>query len=551
MPPAHERKRAAAFLFVLAFASFLFLFKLGDRPLRNPDEGRYAEIAKEMVETGDWVEPRLYGIDYLRKPPLLYWLVAGSFKVFGFTEFAARLVPALFGILGVAAGFWFAREVFGLKSAFFAALMLAANAWYLQVGRYLLIDMVFTFFTVAGLYCFYLAAEKGRTAPALFFYVCAAMAFLSKGVVALVIPGISILAYLLALRRARAVWPRMRPGWGIAIFLFLTLPWFVAVAKRQPEFLKFFFYHEHLKRFVSAQFEHQESWYFYLWVIPAVFMPWTLFFEPLRKAFSFPADAARPARFFLLIASAGIVFFYSLSRTKLPTYILPAVPLLTILLADGWCRWETAGMNAARRWAAAPLFLLLFVAFAALIGAGRVNYLGEPLTPGIIFQIRLLAGILIASSAAGLKAVRAGSVRRLFLSMLLALGAGSIPVFFLMKAVSADYTTRPFAESLRARLRPGDEVFIYDQPGAFYDFRFYLNAPVKLAGLEGELKLAPDGGEAGKIAVPKDRFKKMLAGGGKIYCLMRQSDFSELEPALRARLRVMSEDRRKVLVESP
>ena len=102
-------KSLALFLIVLCVSSFLFFFRLGERPLRNPDEGRYAEIAKEMVERHDWVEPRLYGVDYLKKPVLFYWLIALSFQCFGFTEWAARLVPAFFGVLGVLITFLFAN----------------------------------------------------------------------------------------------------------------------------------------------------------------------------------------------------------------------------------------------------------------------------------------------------------------------------------------------------------------------------------------------------------------------------------------------------------
>ena len=125
------RSVKTAFFIVLGLSLLLFFFRLGDRSFRNPDEGRYAEIAKEMVQSGNWVQPRLYGIDYLRKPILFYWLVAASFKVFGFSEWGARLVPALFGIFGVATTFFFTRRILDLKTAFYAAMILATNVLYL------------------------------------------------------------------------------------------------------------------------------------------------------------------------------------------------------------------------------------------------------------------------------------------------------------------------------------------------------------------------------------------------------------------------------------
>ena len=155
-------KTTALFLIILFFSAALFSFKLGDRSFRNPDEGRYAEIAREMVVSGNWIEPKIYGVDYLRKPPLFYWLTAFFFKLFGFNEWAGRSVPALFGVLGVLATFWFVRRIFDESAAFFSTLVLASNFWYLEVGRYLVIDAVFSFFVVSGLYCFYVAANSAR-----------------------------------------------------------------------------------------------------------------------------------------------------------------------------------------------------------------------------------------------------------------------------------------------------------------------------------------------------------------------------------------------------
>ena len=326
------RSAKAAFFIVLAVGLFLFFFRLGDRSFRNPDEGRYAEIAKEMVQSGNWAEPRLYGIDYLRKPILFYWLVAASFKVFGFSEAAARLVPALFGILGALATFFFVRRVFDLKTAFYSALILSTNVLYLGIARTLLIDMVFSFFLISGMYLFYLAVngEKNKTRNYLLFYVSLSLAFLTKGPAAIAIMGLAGAPYLLLTRKMKSVLREMRLIPGLLIFTGIVLPWFVQISLRQPDFLNFFFLHEHVQRFVSQNFEHQEGWFYYLVLTPLVFIPW-VFFPRIKRSVD-----KKSVEFFLLIAAAAVVLFYSVSRSKLATYILPALPFISIWIARSW-----------------------------------------------------------------------------------------------------------------------------------------------------------------------------------------------------------------------
>lgn len=483
-----ERHRVPVVCVVIGLAFFLFFFRLGDRSFRNPDEGRYADIAREMVLRGDWVEPRLYGVDYLRKPPLFYWLVAGSFKLLGFSEWAARAVPALFGFFGVLATYFFARRFFGDRSAFFSALLLASNLWYLGVSRYLLMDAVFTFFVVGSLYLFFTGAKKigSKSAGAFFLlsYASMALAFLTKGLAGAVIPSAAIFFYLLLTKQFRTVLPRMQIFWGVALFGAIALPWFISVSLREEEFLSFFFLHEHFKRFLSTDFEHQEGWYFYFLVLPVIFMPWVLFKGPMKESFrALRRGPGDHSRFFLLVCALSVVFFYSLSRSKLPTYILPAVVFFSVLIADGCSRWKHA---------------------------------------------------------------RAGSV---FYGIVAIFSAASIGVGVAMEKANPNYTTKSFAEALKARLNGSDErIFIYDHPGAFYDFEFYLGHPVKLVGLGGELKLAKPDERVEEASITLEKFKEILNSPESIYCLMRQSDYLGWEPGVRKRVRILKEDKRKVLI---
>ena len=549
-------KAAAPLLIVLAFSSFLLFFKLGDRSFRNPDEGRYAEIAKEMVVDNNWVEPRLYGVDYLKKPILFYWLVAASFKIGGFTEFAGRFVPALFSLLGILITFGFARKVFDSKTALFASLILASNFWYLQVGRYLIIDAVFSFFVVAGLYAFYLGVSQVRLKLLYYslFYACAALSFLSKGVPGIAIPGIAVILYLGFIKRSLKPLKEMHLIAGAFIFLLLTLPWFISISLKKPDFINLFFFHEQLARFVSKNFEHQEPWYYYFLILAAVLMPWTFFLRPIKALMSGKAASVNRERvLFLLLSSAGIILFFSLAKGKLATYILPMMPLLSIVIGNGWVEWSNSGkVGLFLKRTAITVFGLIFLSAVVFILAVPHVYLEvwNELPEGMMRYLRLVAGTLAAGSVLVLWALKKDSILQIFYSLIVMMALCSVSFFDAMKAINVDYSTKYFAQALKPRLLEKDPVYIYGHPGAFYDFRFYLGHPVKVVGIEGEMEDLTIDERAKNVFVSKEEFNRLLGDYGKFYCLIRKSDFLELAPRLRERLIVIKEDRRKVLFQT-
>ncbi|HTL71125.1 MAG TPA: glycosyltransferase family 39 protein [Candidatus Eisenbacteria bacterium] len=538
-------KRKLLFAALAGLTLFLFFFRLGERSFRNPDEGRYAEIAREMVVSGDWIEPHLYGLDYLRKPALFYWLVAGSFKLFGRGEFAARAVPALFGLFGVVATWLFARRYFGARAAAFAALILATNVWYVEVGRYLLIDAVFGFFLTAAFFSFYAAWREGGRRFWLAFYAFVGLAFLAKGVAAVAIPALAVLGYFIWTRRLKEGISRSFSPAGILLFLAIVLPWFVAISVRESEFLNFFFLHEHVTRYLSKDFEHQEPWFFYLALLPAVFFPWVFFWAPVKKGFAEKGPAG-----FLAAVFCAVVGFYSLSRSKLATYLVPAIPPAAVLLGSGWAAWtEREGDARPGR----GTVLALGSGLAALAGAVFVVY--APWGPHLSRKVPAPEWILLillsaaAEFAVLLFLVRRGTRKAVFFSIIGFLSAASVLVAFAMESENEKYTTKHFAEILRPKLDRGQEVYLHGQPGAFYDFAFYLDRPVKLIGLDGEL-VFNEGEEETKTAVVTPKEWESLLADRQIFTLMRRSDYTALDPAVRNLTTVLAEDERKVLVSS-
>ena len=544
------RRTLCLFVAVLSAAAFFLFFRLGDRAFRNPDEGRYAEVAREILRSGDWVKPTLYGVGYLRKPILFYWLIAGSFAMFGENEWAARLVPAFASLCVLGAVFWFCLRFFGRKTSLFACAILATNLFYLQVGRYIIIDAVFTLFVLGCLFSYYsgLHSEKNKDAWFGCFYVSLALAFLAKGLIALAIPALSIGAYLALTGRIQNTLRRMQMHLGIPIFLFVAGPWYFLMEKREPGFIKFFFGHEHWRRFISSDFEHQEPWYYYLILLPLVFLPWVLFWRPVRQAFArTKADPSGDPVLFLQSAVVANLLFFSLSRSKMATYILPCLPLGAILLAHGWVRWLESRPVFTRA-EKGVLALLVIFAIGIMVLPARIlanNSYGFP--EALLTSLRVLGGGLLTGAVVCWRSIRRGRPERFFYSLAATMGVVSLLFTFPMEVINRQYSTKAFALYLKDEVSAGEQIYIYDHPGPFYDFAFYLNRNVKLVGLEGELEYSRQDARAGEVSVSREAFLDLLKRQERLYCLIRRSDFEDLERNVGLKLEVLMEDPRKVL----
>jgi 4-amino-4-deoxy-L-arabinose transferase-like glycosyltransferase len=310
------------------------------RPITYPDEGRYAEIPREMFISGDWVTPHLNDLIYLEKPPLQYWATAFAYSVFGVSELSARLWTATTAWLGVLMVFLLGRRLWSTEVGVLAALFLASGAMYFTLGQVLTLDMAFATFLTAMLACFCMAQHQREAAPRdsgrwmLASWAMLALATLTKGIVALVI-AFSVLCLYVAWQRDRAALRALRPGPGPLIFLLIAAPWFVLVARANPGFLHFFFVGEHFTRYLTDAAQRIEPWWYFAAMLPAAVLPWT---PQLSAALLAGWRAQAPAGQFdahrlLWLWCVFIVVFFTLSRSKLASYILPALPALAVLAA--------------------------------------------------------------------------------------------------------------------------------------------------------------------------------------------------------------------------
>lgn len=338
-------------LWLLLAIGVLWFATLGTRHLLNPDEGRYAEIAREMLVTGDWVTPRLNGIKYFEKPPLQYWMTAGAYRVFGETEFAARFWSGLTGFAGIVLAALAGVRLFSRAAGAMAAAITASSLLYIVIGHINTLDMSLSFFLELTVCGFLLAQHSAPHSAAernwmLVAWFGAALAFLSKGLIALVLPSLTLLVYT-ALTRELSAWKRLHIVKGLALFLLLTLPWLIAAARANPEFLRFFFLHEQFERFLVDSHDRDGPWWYFLPFLVLGTLPWT--FVALRQFNSTwrldGQTGGLQARRFLMLWIVVVIGFFSLSRSKLPPYIVPVIPMFALVLGDVFTRLQAQALR--------------------------------------------------------------------------------------------------------------------------------------------------------------------------------------------------------------
>lgn len=321
-------------LSLLAFTAVWFS-NLEYRKLINPDEGRYAEIPREMVASGDWTTPRLNDIKYFEKPALQYWATAVAYTLFGEHHWTARLWSALTGFLGVFMVYFTGRQLFGARAGGYAALVLGSSLLWVLIAHVNSLDMGVSFFLSAAVCAFLLAQRdtaNARMRWMLAAWAALALAVLSKGLIGLVLPGAALVLYILIERDWRLV-GRLHLIAGTALLLALTVPWFVAVSRANPEFFHFFFIHEHFERFLTKQHGRYQPAYYFIPVLLAGMLPWTItLFDALARAWKRDARQHFQAQRFLLVWAAVVFVFFSASGSKLVSYILPMFPALALLI---------------------------------------------------------------------------------------------------------------------------------------------------------------------------------------------------------------------------
>jgi len=347
---------------LLAVAGLLFFAWLGRLPLIEPDEGRNAEVAREMLATGDFITPHFNTLTYLDKPAAYFWMVAGSFRVAGVNEWAARLPSALMALATMLLVWFLARRMFGDGAGLRAGLAFATAPLVIVYSRYVIFDMTLAFLVCAAMVSYWQAQASNFRRPLLdmIFFAALGVAAITKGPVGFLLPLLSVLTFAGITGRWRDL-RRLRWGLGVLVFLAAALPWFLAVSMRNRGFPRYAFWQESLQRFATSSTRRGGSIFYYLPVYLGGYLPWSIFLlyaglTRLKLWRRMREESDRPTAY-LVSWAAVVLIFFTISRSKLPGYFLPAVAPLSILTAKVWEDFETL-KSGRPRWLG-PSFLTL------------------------------------------------------------------------------------------------------------------------------------------------------------------------------------------------
>ena len=384
----------------------LMLSGLSGYMLIDPDEGRYAEIPREMIQTGDFVLPRLNYVPYLEKPPLMYWVTAGSFKLFGYHEWALRLVPTVFAILGLLVAWWLGMICFGRNAGRWAPAVLGSSLLYFALARMPVIDMVFSVLLAASLTA-WLHGEHESGGRRYWLWVVSGVllgaSLLAKGLAAPLLFGAIAFVYLLWVRKPRLLLPGV--GLPVALSVLLFLPWALAAQRADPYFYQFFIVIQHIQRFLGQGApEHVEPFYFFLPILLFGFGLWSLYWPGMLLAVNRNWGGLSPRLradgIFLGLWFAVVMLFFSASTCKLIPYILPAWWPLAVVTA-AWLQREFCREQPRRRLylptVVSAFFLALFLA-AAIVVASRQHRV-----PALVLQRPLLILVVVGVVAFGMQ----------------------------------------------------------------------------------------------------------------------------------------------------
>jgi 4-amino-4-deoxy-L-arabinose transferase len=368
-----------SYVAVISIFVFLYVVPLGIRPIIIPDETRYAEIPREMIASGDWIVPRLNGLRYFEKPVLGYWLNALSIELFGENAFAVRFPSAIATGLSAFIIFLLVRRFSGeITAAISAALIFLTSFIVYGIGTFNILDSILAVFVTASMASFFFAhtaatSNKKKQGFLLLFGVFCGLAFLTKGFLAFAIPVVAIVPFMVWEGRLKEIF--IVPWLPMVAAVLVVMPWAVWVHFKAPDFWHFFIWNEHIKRFLSSGAQHHESFWYYSYLFPAAALPWTFFLPAAIMGLKKTAVKASMTRYAICWFLFPFLFF-SVSKGKILTYILPCFPPFAILMSIGLKRYFETGGKKIFSVAAGSITFLALTLSAALIAVQIAGFKG-------------------------------------------------------------------------------------------------------------------------------------------------------------------------------
>lgn len=469
------------------FLAGLFFLLLGLRPLFVPDEGRYAEIAREMISSGEYITPYLNGIKYFEKPILFYWLEAASIKLLGLNLWAIRGVNASLSMMLCLFTYYTGRQLFDRLTGLLSAFILSTSLLFFMMTQMISLDLPVTVFLSMSLYTFILGANHTISGKCHYYFcfsaIFSALAVLTKGLIGIVFP-IAIISTWLLLTPKRAYLNRLSLIIYIALFLVVTVPWHLVVSLENPEFAYFYFIEQQILRYSTLGVGHYQPFWFFIPCLLIGFFPWIVFLpQAIYQAYprSVQALATHKKELFFLLWIAIIFIFFSFSKSKLIPYILPLFPPLALLTA---CYLRNAVR--ATTYAGFQIGIFLLAILSIMLIFAFYHYLPHYTlaSPSLAKQYLLTAFAILAGASS--IAILYASSKPVHAIVILICGSFLFPLFVLaaMPAIETR-TILPLARIIETKSRPQDIIVTYNQ--YYQDLPFYLRRIVYILNWRNEL----------------------------------------------------------------
>ncbi len=541
--------RQGILIFILVFFSLVVLFfNLGKRSFWEPDEGRYAEISREMVESGDWLTPRLNYIKHFDKPPIAYWLIGSSFALLGEKEFAGHLPLVILGLGGILATFFLGQQLFGRRVGLLSAIILISSLGYPTISRILSTDIIFTFFC---LLCYLFFVQKNY----LLFYLFMGLGFMTKGPVVLIITLIPISIFLLWEKQFH-VFKQMHWGKGLLLFLLVALPWFIYEITINKGLLFDWTYAQTLNRIVRPG---KEPFYFFIPTLIGFFFPWIFFLGPALKrylSFKRAAPDKESVKTLLLFFWFILPFiFFSCIGKKLVPYILPLLPALAIITARIWDELMDNPKILSTKFFAIFYYAflsslgILSIAMVVFLFLGFDNKLGvEAARPNIIAMCIISAGAIVVS----LSSFKLKKVGRLFWTIAIISSLFFLTTIDLLAKIetTTGKSIKSLALKIKEDLRPEDKVVNYRC--FLKGLPFYLSRRTVVVERQRHVAYeeSPRQWQDYLLKDKKDLYRLLSANDFKVYCITYTWEFKKIEKESPVPLYLLGEAGKYVLFQT-
>ena len=510
--------------FLLVFCFVLYFLNVGRWDLWNPDEPRYAQVAREMVNRGDWILMHYNGKIYPDKPPLFFWLIGfSSFLWQGFSSFSVRFPAALFGTLTVLLTFFLGQTLYSSRTGFLSGLILATSFLFAYLSTRANIDTTLTFFTTASLLCFFQwyrdvqdeaknqnkveikVKDKNQNWFIYGFYVGMALATLAKGPVGFVLPLLVGLVYLLIQKDWRGI-RRMKFLPGMLLFAGIVLSWYLpALFRGGEDYLNATLFTHTIDRYAEGWAKARPI-YYYLYYFPMDFLPWILFL-PAAVAYGYSSEMIKNRRefFFLLIWFVVIFLFLSLSKGKRSVYLLPLYPAAGLMVGKLWDDFISTTMERFRNeWICFPLYGFMGITLAA---GAVIPWIISMKFPSYLPYSLPMAFLLVGGSLIMFFLYRFRNYAAILFLLIGMMGGGYFYTSRLILPLVNSYKSARFiSEEVTSRILPNEKLSVYGRIGAA-PYNFYT-------GIVPILELNT-----------KEELIHFLESPGRVYCLIPFSDF--------------------------